>query len=163
MFDPTELNRVQTLCREIYRTNGEGRATASSIDYNRFGSETCTFRSSSIIVTNDVVVTSIEKCADAVQAGGNEVWIELLYLQSIDPPDDGVRVVGKQSDRDHERGDGASWPRDRERSKTAIERSGASVDEAFVAVLAPGRPSGRLTGHHSWRHHAAPRRRTPLL
>lgn len=35
MFDPTELNRVQTLCREIYRTNGEGRAVASSIDYNR--------------------------------------------------------------------------------------------------------------------------------
>ena len=35
MFDPIELNRVQTLCREIYRTNGEGRAAASSIDYNR--------------------------------------------------------------------------------------------------------------------------------
>ena len=35
MFDPTELTRVQTLCREIYRTNGEGRAAASRIDYNR--------------------------------------------------------------------------------------------------------------------------------
>jgi hypothetical protein len=35
MFDPAELIRVQTLCRKIYRTNGEGRAAASSIGYNR--------------------------------------------------------------------------------------------------------------------------------